>query len=488
MTPLAPRGAARERVAKLLGLFADVRPHEVFSALVLAANVFLLLAAYYVLKVVREPLILAGGGGAEIKSYSAAGQALLLIFFVKAYDRLFARVDRMRLITWTTLFFASNLLVFYALAAFEVPLGIAFFLWVGIFNVFVVAQFWSFANDVYTEEQGKRLFAIVGAGSALGAVAGAWIARLLIEPLGPFLLMPLSAGVLVACLGLTWLVHRRSPAVDRTPRPEAPAEDAPPSAAPAPSAAAAPARSAGGFALVWRDRYLALVAALLLILNWVNTTGEYILDRVLVDVAEREAALGAGVTVEGYIGEFKAEFFGWVNLTVLVIQLFLVSRILKYLGVRIALFLLPLIVLGNYAVLFAAPALTVIMVAKVLENGTDYSLYNTVRHALFLVTTRDKKYKAKVVIDTFFVRIGDVLSAGVVALGSLLAFTTRGFIAFNFALTLVWLGVVWAIGREYRRRAALTEPASGDRPPARPERTSPRPPVPGRLEPSLPEA
>ncbi|NOT33386.1 MAG: hypothetical protein HOP12_04360, partial [Candidatus Eisenbacteria bacterium] len=204
-TPAAPRGW----LDRALAPFAEVRGGEGATALLLMLNVFLLLGAYYLLKTVREPLILAGGG-AEVKSYAAAGQAVLLLVLVPLYGQFASRVSRLRLITWVTVFFIANLVVFYLLAAQQVPfLGVAFFLWVGIFNLLVIAQFWAFANDVYSPEQGQRLFAIVAFGASSGAVAGSWAAGMLIPRLGVYPLMLVAACVLALCIGLTVMVEAR---------------------------------------------------------------------------------------------------------------------------------------------------------------------------------------------------------------------------------------------------------------------------------------
>ena len=128
--------------------------------------------AYYVLKVVREALIL-GEGSAELKTYMSAGQVVVLAVAVPAYGRLVASCSRMRLINVVTAFFVGCLLLFYVLAQFHVPLAIVYFIWIGVFNLMVVAQFWSFANDIYSKDEGERLFAIVGFGASLGAVVGA---------------------------------------------------------------------------------------------------------------------------------------------------------------------------------------------------------------------------------------------------------------------------------------------------------------------------
>jgi ATP:ADP antiporter, AAA family len=432
--------APRPATVRLLRPFAEVRPREVVTALLLTLNVFLLLTAYYLLKVAREPLILLGGG-AEVKSYAGAGQALLLVVMVRAYDALARRLERMRLIGSVLLFFTLNLVAFWALGTSGVPLGVPFFLWVGIFNVTVVAQFWSFANDIYTPEQGGRLFAILGIGSSIGAVVGARIAGQLIGHLGPYGLMPLAGVLLLVCLGLFYVVHRRERrGVHRR---EAATQQAAP-------AVRDDVRIAvqGGPKLVFKSRYLLLVALLILLINWVNTTGEYVLDRTLLAGAVEDAS-ARGMSVAHYVGAFKASFFGWVNLFGVLLQLFAVSRVVRYLGVPHSLLVLPLLSLTGYGVMAFAPLLPLIFVAKVAENSLDYSLQNTVRYALFLVTTREAKYTAKTFIDTFVVRFGDVLAAACVWVGSVLAVGTRSFALFNVLLVLGWLVVAVAIGRRY---------------------------------------
>src|SRR5919107_3514153 len=157
---------------RALRLFADVHGGEGATAVLLAFNVFLLFCAYYVIKPIREALILSGGG-AEVKSYAAAGQALLLLVLVPAYGALADRLPRRGLLNTVTAFFVLCLIGFYILTRANAPVGVIFFLWVGIFNLMIVAQFWSFANDIYTKEQGERLFAIVAVGASLGGVLGA---------------------------------------------------------------------------------------------------------------------------------------------------------------------------------------------------------------------------------------------------------------------------------------------------------------------------
>jgi AAA family ATP:ADP antiporter len=436
----------RSPLERVLAIFTEVKAGEGKVVLLLTLNIFLILTAYYIIKPVREALILSVEGGAEWKIYTAAGQSLLLLGAIPLYARLASRVSRRRLINWVTVFFVSNLALFFVAVTVvresNLVLGIGFFLWVGVFNVMVPAQFWSFANDIYTVEQGKRLFAIVAFGASSGAVVGSWITRQNIEALGLGNLLLMSGGLLLLALGITALVENLQSGRNR-------ADSA---------AQEEPLPEGGAFSLVWRSRYLLLIAFLMLFLNWVNSTGEYILGDMVKAAIEKQAD-GNGLAgearsewIEESIGGFYASFFGVVNVVALMMQLFLVSRIIKYIGVRVALLILPCIALGGYALLFAVPLLGVVRWAKTAENATDYSLQNTVRQALFLPTTREEKYKAKQVIDTFFMRAGDVAAAVVVGFGvEVIGLSGRQFALVNLGLVAVWLYLAIRIGREYRR-------------------------------------
>ncbi|MGE0325014.1 MAG: hypothetical protein AB7S68_22005 [Polyangiaceae bacterium] len=172
---------------RVLGLITEVRPGESAGALLLTLNVFLLLAAYYVMKPVREGLILELKGGAELKSWMSAAMTVLLVFLVPAYSAFANRVRRNRLVVAITLFFASHLLLFWlgsSSAWIRERIGLVFFVWIGIFSMMAVAQFWAFSNDQYTEEQGKRLFALLGLGASLGAWRGASSRRCCCQPSG----------------------------------------------------------------------------------------------------------------------------------------------------------------------------------------------------------------------------------------------------------------------------------------------------------------
>ena len=184
------------------------------------------------------------------------------------------------MINVVTSFFAGCLLIFYALAQIGVPIGVAYFLWIGIFSVMLVAQFWGFANDLYTKDEGERLFPIIGFGASIGAVLGAIIAAWLIAPLGIDQLLLVGAGILVLQAVLTNYVDRREGG--RAAGQPAPIQPQAEKSAPADGSKQ---RRTGAFSMVFGTPYLLMIGLMLMCLNWVNTTGEYILGSVVEDAA-----------------------------------------------------------------------------------------------------------------------------------------------------------------------------------------------------------
>jgi ATP:ADP antiporter, AAA family len=440
VTTTSTTATDKQLVERLLSPIADVHRGESLKALLLALNLFLVLAAYYMLKTVRESLILTQGGAA-IKAYSSAGQALLLLALVPAFGAVASRVNRIHLIRGVTLFFVCNIGGFYAAGTLGLAIAVPFFLWVGIFNVMVIAQFWAFANDLFTAEQGKRLFPIVGLGSSLGAWLGSVYAGDVIRATGPFPLMLIAAAVLTFCTVVASVVEHGQ---KRSHHPDRRAE------------AIEPLDKVGGFTLIRQQRYLALIALMVVALNIVNTSGEYLFGRFIVEASVRTYGAGPGTLAarEQFVGGVYGHLFGYVNLLGLLLQLLAVSRIFTYLGVGPALFIHPLVVLTGYLTMLKAPSVSTMAGLKIVDNSLDYSLSNTARQALWLPTSRVAKYKAKQAVDAFFMRAGDVLQAGVVFVGEHLAFTVPMFAGLNVILALAWIAVVAALNPAYRAQLA----------------------------------
>ena len=479
-------------VDRALRLFAEVKAGEGINVVILAVNVFILLTAYSMMKPLRSGLILVEQGP-EFKAYMSAAMAFILIPVIAGYGKLADRFPRRRLINVVTLFFAACCVAFFLTGTGGVQIGIAFYIWIGIFSVMIIAQFWGFANDLYTNEEGERLFPIVAVGAAAGAVAGSSVVGKMIAPFGLYLPMLFAGALLVLSLLLTNWVDRRErlrteasvdPRLSTATSPAATGEfrmdtgefknlrealkEALEREARGESEEEEPVEeepeietSRGSFALVFKTRYLLYIAILILLLNWINTNGQSLLDFLITDRAEQAVATGTagGLDAGRYIGTFYAGFDKWVNIAALFIQLFLVSRIMKYLGVHIAIMILPLIALGSYALIAVYPVLEYVRWAKTAENATDYSLQNTVQNALFLPTTREQKYKAKQVTDSFSKRAGDTLAAlTVFVVVNFLGTNIRFFALVNIVLVLLWLAVAYRIGREYKELVRTGRP------------------------------
>jgi ATP:ADP antiporter, AAA family len=273
-------------VRRFWRVFGDVRAQEGAGVALLALQIFLLLTAYYLLKTIREPLILLWGvwglEGDELKVYATSAQALLLLAVMPLYGRLAGRVRRLVLVRVTLLAVMGSLAVFIVLGTSGVPIAAAFYIWLGIVSLLSVAQFWSLANDLYSRQTGERLFGVIAIGGSLGAMVGAQVASHLIGLLGIYGLMALAG----ALYGLALLVVARIDA-----RAAGGGEDR--------TAPAAP-HTRGAFALIARDHYLLLIGALLIVANLVNTQGEYI----LADAVKAHASTFPEAARKAVIGRF----------------------------------------------------------------------------------------------------------------------------------------------------------------------------------------
>jgi AAA family ATP:ADP antiporter len=416
------------------------------------SNVFLILCAYYFIKPLREGWIavsdIQGLSKMEVKAYSSFGQSLLLIPGMWFYGRLSTLWRRNDLIERATLVCMVTMAIFWAfqpgLFIQYLPFsGILFYLWVGIFGVFVVAQFFTFAADVYAGERGNRLLPMIALGATAGAAFGSGITERLVSS-GVFrtewlllvALVPLSFSIL-----LTEVVHRSEPQPDAL-RPDR-----------------APVVSGlSGLSFVFSSRFLLATAGVTLLLSWVNTNGENLLFRVVQEFLEKNAAEQGIVdpvallrfTRDGTTA-FYGNFYFWVNALALVLQAFIASRLLRYGGFAAILLLLPVVAFFSYSVMALIPVLAIVKMMKIAENATDYSINNTARHVLWLPVTAEMKYKGKPTVDTLLVRIGDGVAALTVLIGvHIFVLPTAAFFVLNVALVVVWFGFALIVIREHR--------------------------------------
>jgi len=424
---------------RALLLLTRVRAGEGRCIALFASHAFLIMASYYVLKALRESFLLAGAA-AEVRSYAVAANGFVLMLLVPLYSAVRRRIDGRRLVRFVSAFFAANILIFALSFPFRSSkwFGIVFFIWVSVYGLMVVAQFWALAASHFNTKSGQRLFPAIMLGSTLGALAGAQATDLLIARLGPLPLLLLGACLLSASIALI------RPETDAIPDPSRPQG----------TADADPRRVSsvlGGFQVVFGSRYLLLVAAFVVLLNCIGSTGDYLLAALI--KARADALAGATAALadrEAIIGSLYARFQLWVTLAGVIVQALAVSRIYRAVGVRGALLVLPVIALFVYGAIAFVPVFSMIYVAKILENSTNYSLMNTTQQTLYLPTSAAEKFDGKTTVDTFFWRFGDILQAGVVFAGlHWFGFGTRGFALLNTVLCVLWIALGVLIGRRY---------------------------------------
>ncbi len=434
---------------RFLSLFTKVQAGEGRCIAVLCLQAFSLMVAYYLIRPVREALILTEGS-AELRSYAVGVQALLLIVIIPAYGLLVRRVATGHVFQYVNAFFALNLVVFFLLGQAGWHFGFVFFVWGSIFAVMAVTQFWAFATDLFNVKCGQRLFGVIAVGVSGGAWIGSRLASAGFETFGPYGLMLASAVVLIGTIYLSQLARGCVPNSSR-------------SAQPGDEQGVGrehghAARWLGGFAVVARSRYLVGVAALVVLLNWIGSTGDYVLSNWLVEVARREAP-GAQAA---FIGRFMGNYWSVITLVGLLVQLLLVSRIIQLAGLARALMVTPIAFLGGYLLIGVVPVFAMLESVLVVHKSLDYSLLNTTRSALLLPTSRDEKYQAKTAIDTLFFRVGDLLSTLSVIIGlSLLKDARLEFAWLIIVLSATMTLVAWLVGREYSRRFGMPRESSG---------------------------
>lgn len=428
---------------RFLSRFTLLRPGEGRSVVYFFAYALLMMFSYYILKTIREPLLLTGSG-AEMKSYAHAAIAGVLLLLVPLYGVVFRHAGKQQLTRFVTLFFLLILGLFWVAGQTGADIGFAYYVWVGIFSLMITAQFWAFAADSFSVKSGQRLFPVIMVGATLGGLLAPFLSGALFPTLGPWLLMLAAMGLLTLTLPLV-----------------RPARAAVPPGSQALDTVAGPASGGafGGITLVLTDRYLFLLALLILLLNWVNTTGEYILAELVVRQAEAFAAGSEGAKGD-FIAAFYGNYFFTVNLVTVFVQVFLVARIIRRIGVQHAVLILPLISLAGYGLVAFLPVFSILRVVKILENSTDYSLMNTTRHALYLPLSPAQKYEGKTAIEAFFWRFGDLLQAGAIYAGlNWFQYGIEEFAVFNMMLAAAWLVVAWELSRLYRgKEQAVSAP------------------------------
>lgn len=433
----------------VLRLGADVRPGEGPRVFALCFMLFTLMVTAYVLKPVREELILVEGG-AEYKSYATALQAIFLLLLVPVYgimSRRFATRTFMLAIAGVCV---AVFLLFVVGGVAGFPVAMPFYIWYGTYGVLMVSQFWAYCSDFYDEEAGKRLFGIIAFGATSGAMVGAIVSKILDAELSAYYLLFVGALMLVVAVIPVWIL--------------------PSSAAPKTELAQRQgvAQLFNGFRLVASSKFLLYLAIFTLLFNWLNSMGEYLVSVIIEYYYDLDIQAGdVAVSKNAYIRSFYSDYYLIINVLGTAIQFFVVSRFIGFFGVRLAMIFVPLLTLFGYTFIAFMPILVIFKIIKVLENSLDYSLLSTAKQILYLPTSREARYEARAVIETICMRLGDVLQGlTVFYLIGVLALEPRNLLWFIIIASLVLVGVVIVLGSEYKKLLSKTkvniEDDSGD--------------------------
>lgn len=427
-------GVWQRRCHATLARAVDLRAGEAGPLLLGFAMFFCLLTGYTLLRPLRDAMGIGGGAGALPWLFTATFVAMLAL--VPVFGGLSARLPPRRFVPLVYRFFAVNLLGFAALVAFDIratAVGNLFFVWVSVYNLFVVSIFWSVLADSFSSDQGKRLFGFIAAGGTAGTLVGPALTALLAPLIGAAGLTLLAAALLEAALRCyRGLIRRTGGGIRAT------------------ADRAVGGGVVAGLTLIARSPYLAAIVVYMLLHTSIATLIYF----------EQARIVGAAFADTAS----RAQFFAIVDLAVsiltLALQMLVAGRAIRRIGIGGALALLPLAALAAFAALACDPRPLVLGVAQVVRRSADYALSRPAREVLYTVVSREAKYKAKSVIETLVYRGGDAasgwLAAGIAAAGASFA----GVAALAALPILGWILISFWLGRRHADRAATPEPGS----------------------------
>jgi AAA family ATP:ADP antiporter len=427
-------------MSQLLRRLVVLRPGEAPALLASFATLLCVFASYTILRPVRDALGITSGLEKIPYLFWAVFGVMLLL--QPLYGWLTSRFARALFLPWVYAFFAANLLAFWLWFHLEPDhawIARTYFVWVSVFNLFVVAAFWSLMADVFTREQAGRLFGFIWAGASSGGLLGPLIDRQLAVPLGAINLLPISALLLLLSLVFmrqVTLWHRAQVVVARAARAAGAAHEVHEDEALGGHIWAA-------FTQVLRSPYLLGIALFVLLMTWVST---------FLYLEQQSFVAGVFATADE-----RARFFAgidlWVQAASLVIQLLVFGRLFKWFGLKSILVSVPLVMTAGYALFALQPLFMVLVVVFAVRRVGDYALTRPCRDALFTVVSRAEKYKAKSLIDTFVYRGGDALSGSLYkTLTGPAGIGAAGVGWVGAAVSFVWTLLAIALGRAQDRR------------------------------------
>jgi AAA family ATP:ADP antiporter len=425
---------------KLLAKIVDVRPNELRALGLAFVFNFLILASYYVVRPIRDDI--GAAGGLENLSWMFTGTLVAMLIANALFSAIVARMSRRRFIPIAYRFFIVNLILFYVLmrtapASQQVWVGRAFYVWVSVFNLFVVTVFWAFMTDVFNSDQGKRLFGFISVGGTLGGIIGATITASLVKKIGALNLLFITAVMLemaAQCVRFfpAYFKGKHVTAVpDETETAEHPIGG----------------NLWSGITHAVRSPYLLGICAFMLF-HAITSTLVYFQQA---DITAHQFHDRGARTA------FFAQLDLSVNVLTIIVQIFLTGRLLKWLGVGITLAFLPVISMIGFLAMGFAPALALLALFQTLRRAGNFAVTRPAREVLFTVLRREDKYKAKSFIDTFVYRAGDQIGAWSYPLLTWLGLGLTGISFVAAPLAAIWCALSLWLGRKQKTMARERE-------------------------------
>ena len=403
-------------------------PQERAAALWSFAYFFALLAGYYVLRPLRDQMGIAGG----VKNLPWLFTATFVTLLVAQplYGALVARLPRARFIPIVYHFFVANLVLFWVLLTFDIAsvvIARVFFVWVSVFNLFAVAVFWSFMADLFSSEQGKRLFGFIGAGGTAGALLGPIITIWLSVPLGPVNLMIVAAIFLELAV---FCIYRLERAAVTHAGPKASDENI----------------GGSAFAAIpelVRSPYILGIGLWVALLSYAATILYF----------EQAHIVSEAVKSAGSQTRIFASIDLAVSILTLITQVLLTGQLLKRVNTGVAAAVLPAVYIVGFAVLAAMPTLIVVMTVQVVQRWMNFAIANPARHLFFTVVTREEKYKAKNLVDVVVYRGSDALSGWIFDSLQALGLKLGAIALCSLPVVAGWFALSLVLGRAHEKRS-----------------------------------
>jgi len=377
----------------LLGRILGPEKHEYVAVAWSFAYFFCVLSSYYILRPVRESM--AVGSGPNTIPYLFMGTFVTMMIATPIFGWVASRFPRRKFLPWVYLFFISNILIFWAVFSISIDndsshvwLGRVFFVWLSVFNLYVVSVFWSFMADIYTREQGRRLFGIITAGGSVGAIAGGIATSVLVVQIGREYLFPIAAELLlVAVLCIIrlnrWVEQNHADDVTETAASQKPLGGNPFS----------------GITHVFSSKYFGGIATTSIIASILGTALYMFMAQMVADSIPS--------------ADEQTRFFSNINIATNVLALVGQSLVVRHLvhrfNIGVSMSLLPIASIAGFIFLAIEPTLAMVAIITVIRRGLGFGFSKPTTDMLYSVVTTEEKYKSKNFIDTAVYRFGDLI-------------------------------------------------------------------------------